>query len=132
MHLYKPPENNNPRAASAGANSRSKHRQSYQNQQNHQGKFNRAALPALAVVLRKLGMTLPNKVNHAGYFVLCCPFHNNGQEKHPSLNIHAISGFYKCHACGAHGRDALAFYMAVTGKRFSDAARDLGAWRVDS
>ena len=102
----------------------------YQNHQYPQGKFNRAALPTPAVVLRKLDITPQGTVNHAGYFVLCCPLHKDGQEQHPSLNLHTTSGHYKCHACGAHGGDALAFYMAVTGKSFADAARDLGAWRA--
>lgn len=127
---YKPPKNRSPRAGNAGENGKSKHPQSYPNLIYSQGKFNREALPTPAVVLRKLSITLSSKVNPAGYWTLRCPFHKGGQEDHPSLNIHAANGHYKCHACGAKGGDTLAFYMAVTGKHFADAARDLGAWRA--
>ena len=104
------------------------HSEAYQNRPYLQGKFNRSALPVPATVLQHLGIVPIGKVNHAGYFLLRCPFHNGGQEKHPSLNIHAVDGHYRCHACGTAGGDVLAFYIAVTGKGFKDAARDLGAW----
>ena len=103
--------------------------ESYQKLLYTQEKFNRSALPAPAVVLRKLDITPPGSANSAGYFLLRCPFHKNGQEQHSSLNLHAVSGHYRCHACGAVGGDVLAFYMALTGKGFADASRDLGAWR---
>lgn len=90
-------------------------------------KFNRAKLPEPALILTKLGKT-PTKCNHQGYLVLCCPFHKSGKEENPSLNLHSVTGHYKCHSCGEKGSSILDFYMKVTGKPFKDAAKDLGAW----
>jgi DNA primase len=90
--------------------------------------FNRALLPMPIVILQKLRIQ-PGKANYAGYWQLYCPFHKSGHEQHPSLNLHTVQGHFRCHACGAKGGDILSFYMQVTGKRFSDAAKELGAWR---
>ena len=96
-------------------------------QHKTQGQFNRNRLPAPIVILNLLSIK-PERINPAGYWTLRCPFHSGGQERNPSLNLHSGSGHYKCHACNAKGGDILAFYMAVTGMKFLDAVKKLGAW----
>ena len=93
----------------------------------NQGRFNRQHLPEPLAVLKLLGIK-PERKNPAGYWTLRCPFHAGGQEKNPSLCLHAGTGHYICHACGIKGGDILAFYMAVTGQKFPEAAKNLGAW----
>jgi hypothetical protein len=94
-----------------------------------QGKFNKSKLPSPITVLKMLGLK-PGKANSSGYYPLGCPFHKNGQEQHPSLNVHEKKGNYKCHACLEKGGNILDFYMKVTGKGFVEAAKMLGAWEV--
>jgi hypothetical protein len=77
-------------------------------------------------VLDKLGIRW-TKVNKAGYIVVYCPFHKDGQERNPSLNMHSTNGHYRCHSCRAAG-DLINFYQKVTGIGFVQAAKDLGAW----
>jgi hypothetical protein len=91
--------------------------------------FNRSALPMPIAVLTKLGIK-PGKANQGGFWSLRCPFHKNGKELKPSLNLQQVQGYYRCHACGAKGGDILSFYMDVTGKHFVAAAYELGAWEV--
>lgn len=93
----------------------------------NKGKFNRAKLPFPVMVMFKLKIStgIPNA---AGYWKIHCPFHKNGGEKNPSLNLHQVNGNFRCHACGAKGGDILAFYMQYTGTKFIDAAKQLGAW----
>ena len=56
-----------------------------------------------------------------------CPFHD---DRHPSLSVNLDTGAFRCRvpACGAHGRDVLAFHMARYGLPFAAAAKALGAW----
>ena len=58
-----------------------------------------------------------------------CPFHD---DQHPSLSVNLDTGAFRCRvpACGAHGRDVLAFHMARYGLPFAAAAKALGAWRT--
>ena len=91
--------------------------------------FDRDRLPAPNVVLQRLGIKVAGKMNGGGFWMLYCPFHKDGNESRPSLNVHAVKGFYRCHACGVKGGDILAFYMAITHKDFCDAIADLGAVR---
>ncbi len=91
-------------------------------------KFDKNKLPCPIEVLNMLSIKV-GKVNKAGYWSLFCPFHKNGSEVHPSLNMHYHRGNYRCHACGAKGGDILKFYCEVTGKSFTEAAKELGAWR---
>lgn len=95
-----------------------------------QGRFNKSGLALPVSVLGRLGIA-HKQVNAKGYWVLRCPFHKDGQEKNPSLNVHYINGHYRCHTCGEKGGDILAFYMAVTGKKFFESACELGAWEID-
>lgn len=94
-----------------------------------QGRFNRLHLPSPISVLQQLGFLI-QKANAKGYLQFHCPFHKDGNEKTPSLNLHKTTGHYLCHACGAKGGDILAFYMNVTGKHFITATKELGAWEV--
>lgn len=57
-----------------------------------------------------------------------CPFHD---DTHPSLRVRIDNGGFKCMACGAHGGDVLAFHMQRYHLPFVQAAKDLGAWRVN-
>lgn len=94
------------------------------------GSFNKPKLPMPIDVLYRLSIRT-GKVNQKGYWVITCPFHKDGDEKHPSLNLHQIHGHFLCHACGAKGGDILAFFMQVTGTSFISAAKELGAWESD-
>ena len=67
----------------------------------------------------------PVKLNSSGYYVLRCPFHKNGQEKNPSLNLHQMDGHFICHACGASGGNILDFYKRITRKSYAEAVKDL-------
>jgi len=89
--------------------------------------FNKNLLPMPIVVLDLLGIKT-GKANSGGYWIIRCPEHKEGKEKEPSLNIHQVTGHYKCHACQVKGGDILAFYRMVTGKSFVEAAMSLGAW----
>lgn len=97
--------------------------------QSSQGHFNRLRLPHPIDVLHQLDF-YAEKANAKGYLKLRCPFHKDGNEQTPSLNMHKTDGHYRCHACGAKGGDILAFYMNVTGKSFTKSAKELGAWEV--
>jgi hypothetical protein len=122
--MYRKKEN----TSASGAGKTFSHKRAFTGcRQQNQGRFNRDCLPEPMAVLKLLGIN-PKKNNPAGYMALCCPFHAGGQEKNPSLNLHVQDGHYRCHACGAKGGDILAFYMAVTGMKFSEAAKSLGAW----
>lgn len=108
-----------------------KHQRHYRQSSEHkQDRFKKENLPLPIDVLRWLGITV-SKTNNSEYLSIFCPFHKNGQENTPSLNIHKGRGNYRCHACGAKGGDILAFYMSVKRKDFIQAAKDLGAWEVN-
>lgn len=85
--------------------------------------FNRANLPAplnYYVVIEKM------KLTGAGEWrTSLCPFHG---DKTPSLRINIQTGGYRCMACGAKGRDVLAFHMQRHSLPFVDACKALGAW----
>jgi hypothetical protein len=59
----------------------------------------------------------------SGWASALCPFHD---DHHPSLSVHIVEGgAYRCHSCGAKGRDVVAFHMARTGYGFKEAVSDL-------
>jgi DNA primase len=61
--------------------------------------------------------------NGKGWAQGLCPFH---EDHAPSLSVHvADGGAYRCMACGAKGRDVVAFHMARNGYGFKEAVRDL-------
>lgn len=94
------------------------------------GRFKKHKLPLPIAVLYSLNIH-QGRINRAGYWIISCPFHKNGNEKHPSLNLHQICGNFICHACGAKGGDILSFFMQYTGNNFIDSAKLLGAWEYD-
>lgn len=91
------------------------------------GHFNKRKLPMPIWVLDKLNIKT-GRINNAGYWIIRCPFHKNGAEEHPSLNIHQVQGNFRCHACAAKGGDILAFYMQYTKKSFVESAKNLRSW----
>lgn len=56
-----------------------------------------------------------------------CEFHGGSD----SMRVHVESGAWVCMACGEKGGDVLAYHMAITGKDFVEAAKDLGCWEDD-
>jgi DNA-directed RNA polymerase subunit N (RpoN/RPB10) len=85
--------------------------------------LDRSNLPNPTWVLDKLGIRY---IRRPTWLQVYCPFHGNGQERNPSMGMHATDGHYRCHACGAKGGDVIAFYRAVTGKGFAESLKDLG------
>jgi DNA primase len=86
------------------------------------GHFDRARLPSVQSYFSSCGIRLRGG---GAWRDANCPFHDDHR---PSLRVRADTGAFRCMACGAHGGDLLAFHMQRTGKRFVEAARDLGAW----
>ncbi len=129
MHTIK----QNPLGPAGGLTPTSKPMSSYRkanrSTQFNQGAFNKAALPAPAAVLARMGIK-PKAANSAGYWLIKCPLHKGGEEKNASLSMHLVNGNFRCFACGAHGGDVLAFWMQHTGQSFKQAAQELGAWEV--
>ena len=62
---------------------------------------------------------LPNPVRNG---MTICPFHNNGQEKKPSMNVR--NNWYYCHSCQAHG-DVIKLAMELNGWTFPQAVKYL-------
>ena len=90
------------------------------------GHFDRARLPdPLTYYTTELERLRP----HGGNASARCPFHDDA---HPSLSVNLDTGAFHCRvpACGAHGRDVLAFHMARYDLPFAAAAKALGAWRT--
>jgi DNA primase len=87
--------------------------------------FRRERLPAATEYYAEIGLRL---LGRGAWRSTSCPFHDDA---HPSLRVNVESGAFRCMACGAHGGDVLAFHRLRTGKRFVDAARELGAWVGD-
>jgi hypothetical protein len=92
-----------------------------------QNRFNRAWLPPPISVLIRLGI-IPKSANPAGYCLVKCPLHKNGEEEHASFAIHQVKGNFRCFACGAQGSDVLALWMQHSRKSFEQSAKELGAW----
>ena len=55
-----------------------------------------------------------------------CPFHDDTRH---SLSIDLDRGAFYCFACGERGRDVLDFHRKRYYLGFTDAAKQLGAWR---
>ncbi|MDG0025950.1 CHC2 zinc finger domain-containing protein [Trinickia sp. Y13] len=87
-------------------------------------RFNRDCVPTVADVLALLSIEA-GKPNGSGYTQVRCPIHG---ESNPSLSIHLERGNWRCFACGEAGGDALELYRRARGLRFTQAARELGAW----
>jgi DNA primase len=87
--------------------------------------LDRDSLPDPEAYLRQRGLLTQR--TRGEWVSLRCPAHKDGDEAHPSLRISLRGGHFRCHACGASGGDILALHRLMTGLRFRDAARDLGA-----
>jgi hypothetical protein len=92
--------------------------------QKTQKYINKLLLPQPLSVLTRLGIT-PGAPNAKGYLKIRCPFHKNGNERHPSLDLHQTDGHFRCHACGVTGGSILAFFMKHTGKSIQQALKEL-------
>jgi hypothetical protein len=88
--------------------------------------FRRASLPNPTGYYRKQVVKL---TGGGEWKNALCPLH---PDTRPSLRIHLDSGAFRCMACGKHGGDVLAFHMQRYGLRFQDAAKQLGAWEMES
>lgn len=86
--------------------------------------INKLILPQPLSVLSHLGIK-SEPANTKGYLKIRCPFHNNGNERHPSLNLHQIDGHFRCHACGVKGGNIVVFFMKHTGKSYQQAVNEL-------
>ena len=86
--------------------------------------FNRDRLPHPQDYYRGEGIKL---LGTGGWRKALCPFHVDTK---PSLSVRFETGAFKCHACGAHGGDVLAFHMQRHGLRFVEAVKALGAWEL--
>jgi len=85
-------------------------------------RFDRAALPSPTKYFAEIGNPLRGR---GSWRNALCPFHRDTK---PSLRVKADTGAFRCMVCGARGGDVLAFHMQRTGKKFANAAGDLGAW----
>ncbi len=88
--------------------------------------FDRTRLPDPLDYYQDQGLTIAKRGNR-GWRTTNCPFcdsRDNG-------NINLESGGYHCWGCVAKGGDVVAFHMALHGKDFVQAAKDLGAWVED-
>jgi CHC2 zinc finger len=68
----------------------------------------------------------PNIKPKLGWVQVQCCFHD---DRHPSLSINLFEGNFICFACGAKGRDIVAFHMLLNGLTFVEAVTFFGAWR---
>jgi hypothetical protein len=86
--------------------------------------FDRARLPD---PLPYYAAELESLRGHGPSATARCQFHD---DQHPSLSVNLDTGAFRCRvpACGAHGRDVVAFHMARYGIGFVAAAKALGAW----
>lgn len=85
-------------------------------------KFNRYLLPSPGRYFRSQGLKL---TGGGEWKSALCPFHPDTK---PSLRLRIDSGGFRCMACGAHGRDVIAFHMKLHNLDFISAIKDLGAW----
>ena len=87
--------------------------------------FDRTRLPDPATFYEETGLSLAGR---GKWRTTGCVFHNSND----SMRINLQTGAFVCMAgCGAKGGDVLAYYMAVHGAEFVDAAKALGAWVDD-
>ncbi len=86
-------------------------------------RFERELLPEPCGYFEREGVQL---IGRGHWRSALCPFHDDTS---PSLRVNVETGAFRCMACGAKGGDVLAYHRARHGLSFSQAARDLGAWR---
>lgn len=85
-------------------------------------RFQRDRLPAPLAYFEREGVALRGR---GLWRDAICPFH---EDTRPSLRVNIETGAFRCMACGAAGRDVLAFHQRRHGLEFVAAARALGAW----
>lgn len=88
--------------------------------------FRRAFFPNPKEYYRKQGVKL---TGGGEWKNAICPFHDDTR---PSLRVHLESGAFRCWACGTRGGDVLDFHRERYGLGFEDAAKQLGAWEIES
>lgn len=93
--------------------------------QHLRARFDKRGLPSPPAYFSSIGLKLIGK---GAWRSALCPFHD---DTHASLRVRIENGAFRCMACGVHGGDVLAFHRLRTGKRFVEAARELGAWVGD-
>jgi phage/plasmid primase-like uncharacterized protein len=87
--------------------------------------FNRNNLPTPTEVLNMLSIKIP-KPNRGGFFEITCPVHSGGKEKHPSLHVHNVDGYFLCQACNVKGGDVIDLWCLYTRENFKQAIQSLG------
>lgn len=88
--------------------------------------FDRTLLPEPAGYYESQGLRLVGP-RSARWHTTTCAFHGGSD----SMRINTVSGAFCCMNCGARGGDVLAYEMALNGREFVTAARQLGAWIED-
>lgn len=63
-------------------------------------------------------------------YITICPFHKNGQEKHPSFGVRKKDGLFNCFSCGAKG-NMVHLVSALTGMNELEAIRFLERERIN-
>ena len=87
--------------------------------------FDRTLLPDPPAFYEATGLRLDGR---GKWRTTACAFHDGSD----SMRVNLQTGAFVCMAgCGAKGGDVLAYYMAVHGAEFVDAAKALGAWVDD-
>jgi DNA primase len=84
--------------------------------------FVRDRLPSPAAYFDRIGLKL---IGRGAWRSARCCFHDDHR---PSLRVNIETGAFRCMACGAHGGDVLDFHRLRTGRDFTSAAAELGAW----
>ena len=87
------------------------------------GRLDRSQLPDPAQYYTRELACLKRRDRWAS--ALCC-FHDDHS---PSLSVNLETGAFRCFACGACGRDLIAFQMSRYQQDFRLACKALGAWK---
>jgi hypothetical protein len=86
--------------------------------------LDRSSLPSPLSYLASSGLRIGSRSGE--WFSVCCPVHNRGAEKKPSLSVNINSGGFKCFSCGVKGGDIIALHRLITKLGFREAVADLG------
>ncbi len=88
--------------------------------------FDRSLLPEPQGYFENQGLVLKGSSN-SKWKTTSCTFHGGSD----SMRVLIGSGGWICMNCGESGGDVLAYEMKANGKKFIDAAKDLGCWKDD-
>lgn len=86
--------------------------------------IDRASLPTPREYLA--GHGLLTNATRGEWAQIKCPSHKGGDERHASMGVSLVDGHFRCHACGASGRDVIALHQLATDLGFLEAVADLG------